>query len=255
MFTKCPACNSLNVRRSSIRAAESSSHPRLRSPYRCRDCGERFWVISRRAYYLVGFVAVVFIAGAFAWNEAGTSSERGKESVKVKAVASEFAQTLGLAQANDPVAEYRLSQMYAQGSGVAEDKREARRWLLRSAEHGNSEAQLELGNALREGLGGVQDYERAAMWLQLAAENGNADAQYSLAVMYRRGMGVATDYAKAYTWFNVAAAQGVAGAAAERDAVLHLLTPIQIDAAQAEARRLSEAPPKQSITQTRVDHP
>jgi TPR repeat protein len=59
-------------------------------------------------------------------------------------------------------------------------------------------------------------------------------------------MGVALDYAKAYTWFNLAAAQGVAGAAAERDVVLHLLTPIQIGAAQAEARRLSEAPPKQS---------
>ena len=203
----------------------------------------------------MGFVAVVFIAGAFAWNDAGTSSERDRESVKIKPGANEFAQTLGLARTDDPVAEYRLSQLYAHGSGVTEDKREARRWLLRSAEHGNSEAQLELGNALREGLGGVQDYERAAMWLQLAAENGNADAQYSLAIMYRRGMGVATDYVKAYTWFNVAAAQGVAGAAAERDAVLHLLTPIQIGAAQAEARRLSEAPVKQAITQTRSDHP
>jgi hypothetical protein len=194
----------------------------------------------------MGFVAVVLVVGTVAWNAAGPLNERGRESVKVKPVASEFTDTLKLAQTNNPVAEYRLAQMYAQGNGVAEDRKEARTWLMRSAEHGNSEAQLELGNALREGLGGVQDYERAAMWLQLAAENGNADAQYSLALMYRRGMGVALDYAKAYTWFNLAAAQGVAGAAAERDVVLHLLTPIQIGAAQAEARRLSEAPPKQS---------
>jgi TPR repeat protein len=245
MFAKCPACKSFNVRRSSIRAAELSSRPRLRSPYRCRDCDERFWVISRRGYYLMSFVGVVLVAGTVAWN-AASPDERGSESVKVKPVASEVEETLKLAQANNPVAELRLSQMYAHGNGVTQDRKEARRWLQRSAEHDNNEAQLVLGNALREGFGEVQDYERAAMWLQRAAENGNADAQYSLALMYRSGMGVAEDRAKAYIWFNLAAAQGVAGAAAERDAVLRQLTPIQIAAAQAEARHLSEASPKQS---------
>jgi len=194
----------------------------------------------------MAFVAVVLLAGAVAWNAAGPLDERGRESVKVESVADDFEETLKLAHANNPVAEFRLYQMYAHGKGVAEDRKEARRWLQRSAEHDNSEAQLELGNALREGLGEVQDYERAAMWLQRAAENGNADAQYSLALMYRWGMGVEPDRAKAYIWFNLAAAQGVAGAAPQRDAVLRLLTPIQIAAAQAEARRLSEAPPKQS---------
>jgi len=194
----------------------------------------------------MGFVAVVLTAGTVAWNAAGPPDERGSESVPAKPVASEFSDTLKRAQASDPVAELRLSQMYAHGNGVAEDKKEARSWLQRSAEHGNTEAQFELGNALREGLGGVQDYGRAATWLQQAAENGNADAQYSLALMYRWGMGVAPDLPKAYTWFNLAAAQGVTGAETQRDAVLRLLTPIQIAAAQAEASRLSEAPPKQS---------
>lgn len=246
MFAKCPACKSFNVRRSSIRAAEVSSHPRLRSPYRCRDCGGRFWVISRRAECFMGFVAVVLVAGTVAWNAVGSPDERSRESAQVQRVTSEFADTLKRAQAYDPVAEFRLSQMYAHGNGVAEDTKEARRWLQHSAEHGNTDAQLELGNALRQGLGGVQDYARAATWLQQAAENGNADAQYSLALMYRWGMGVAPDLAKAYTWFNLAAAQGVTGAAPQRDAVLHLLTPIQIAAAQAEASRVSDAPPKQS---------
>jgi TPR repeat protein len=194
----------------------------------------------------MGFVAVVLVAGTVAWNAAGPPDEHNSESVKVKPVTGDFKETLQLAQANNPVAEFRLSQLYAHGNGVTEDKKEARRWLQRSAEHGNTEAQLELGNALREGRDGVQDYGRAAMWLQRAAEDGNADAQNSLALMYRWGMGVAPDLAKAYTWFNLAAAQGVAGAAAERDAVLRQLTPIQIAAAQAEASRLSEAPPKQS---------
>lgn len=201
--------------------------------------------MSRRAQWFLGFVTVVLAAATVAWNIAGPADERGRESVP-KPIASGFADTLKRAQANDPVAELQLSQMYAQGTGVARDRKEARSWLQRSAEHGNSEAQLELGNALREGLGGIQDYGRAAMWLRQAAENGNADAQYSLALMYRWGVGVAPDLAKAYIWFNLAAAQGVAGAEAERGAVLRQLTPIEIATAQAEATRLSEAPPKQS---------
>lgn len=194
----------------------------------------------------MGFVAVALGAGAIAWIAVGPPNERGSDAVRVKSVASDFSDTLKLAQSNDPLAEYRLSQMYAHGNGVAEDRKEARKWLVRSAEHKNLEAQLELGNALREGLGGVQDYARAATWLEQAAQNGSADAQYSLALMYRWGTGVSPDHAKAYLWFNLAAAQGVAGAAAQRDAVLHLLTPMEIAAAQAEARRLSEALPKQS---------
>jgi TPR repeat protein len=120
--------------------------------------------------------------------------------------------------------------------------------LERAAEHGNTEAQYEFGNALREGFGVVQDYEEAAKWLQLAAEHGNADAQYALGQMYHAGMGVPPDNEKAYVWFNLAAAQEVAGAAAQRDVVLHKLSPAEVFEAQAEARRLSHAPAKQSTT-------
>ena len=44
---RCTVCRSTNVRRSSVRVAEASSHP-FRSPYRCHDCDARFWVVSRR---------------------------------------------------------------------------------------------------------------------------------------------------------------------------------------------------------------
>lgn len=44
---RCPACNSSNVRRSSIRGSESGAHA-FRSPYRCERCNHRFWVVSRR---------------------------------------------------------------------------------------------------------------------------------------------------------------------------------------------------------------
>jgi hypothetical protein len=245
MFTECPACGSVNVRRSSIRASEASKL-RLRSPYRCRDCDERFWVVSRRANYLAGVAGVATLAGAVAWNVVGAPDELRHGPKPTAVVAGGVAETVKLAESNDPVAEYKLAHVYANANGIDGNKKQALAWLERAAEHGNAEAQYELGNAMREGSGVVQDYERAARLLLLAAEQGNADAQYALGHMYRAGMGVPADNARAYMWFNLAAAQEVAGAAPERDAVLRLLLPVQVLEAQAEARRLSQAPARHS---------
>jgi hypothetical protein len=246
MFTKCPACGSLNVRRSWIRKKEVSATPRLRSPYRCRDCGERFWIASRRANYLMGFAGLAIIAGAFAWNAAGGPDKARSGAERTAASVQAFEEASARAGRDDPGAEYRLSRMYARGEGVASDKALARSWLERAAQHGNAEAQYELGNALREGIGTIQDYELAARWLELAAASGNGNAQYALGQMYRAGMGVAVDNVKAYMWFNLAAAQDVAGAPAQRDALLRLLSPAEVLEAQAEARRLSQPPAKRS---------
>jgi TPR repeat protein len=246
MSSKCPACSGSNVRRSTIRESEASAKPRLRSPYRCRDCGERFWVISRRANYLMGLAVVAGVAGTIAWNVGGVPQESRSDSERATLNAASFADTRSRAERDNPIAEYKLSHMYAHGTGVTRSKKEAQTWLERAAQHGNVDAQYELGNALREGFGVVQDYEGAAKWLELAAVNGNADAQYALGQMHRSGMGVPADNAKAYVWFNLAAAQDVAGAIAQREAVLRVLTPVQVLEAQTEARRLSQSPAKQS---------
>lgn len=246
MFSKCPACGSLNVRRSSIRSFETSAKARLRSPYRCRDCGERFFTISRRARDLLSLAGILIVAGTVAWSMGGISNQTPHEPQPPKADAESLAEMIKSAKRDDPTAEFKLSQMYAHGSGVEADKKEAQTWLERAAQHGNVDAQYELGNALREGLGVVQDYERAAKWLERAAMNNHADAQYALGQMYRAGTGVPADNAKAYLWFNLAAAQDVAGAAVQRDAMLRVLTPAQVLEAQAEARRLSQGLGKQS---------
>ena len=54
----CPNCRSLNVRRST-KDKDGSAQPLFRSPYRCRDCGEKFWAIGRRIYRYVGAVIAV----------------------------------------------------------------------------------------------------------------------------------------------------------------------------------------------------
>jgi len=56
MDRKCPNCKSFNVRRSSTQEFGVSREPLIKSPYRCRDCGEMFWVIARKTYTQVGIV-------------------------------------------------------------------------------------------------------------------------------------------------------------------------------------------------------
>ena len=246
MFNKCPTCGSLNVRRSSVLPPEASAAPRLRSPYRCRDCGTRFWVISRRASYFVGLLAIAGVVGAVAWNVGSVPEDPRRASARAVAPVESVADTIKRAERDDPVAEYKLSHLYATGNGVEGNKRNAQRWLERAAEHGSTDAQYELGNALREGSGVVQDYEHAARWLELAAVNGHPDAQYALGQMYHAGVGVPADNAKAYMWFNLAAARDVPGASVQRDALLRSLTSAQVLEAQAEARRMSHVPAKPS---------
>ena len=43
----CPACGGADVRRSFVRPSEAKLH-RIFSPYRCRECRHRFWVVSHR---------------------------------------------------------------------------------------------------------------------------------------------------------------------------------------------------------------
>ena len=231
------------MRRSSIRTSEASAKPRIHSPYRCRECGERFYVLSRRVYWFVGLAGFAFVAGAVAWSIVGSSADR-RPVPKTSEVAETGAFDAKLSVSNDPTEEYRIAHMYMSGSGASPDKKRALAWLELAASHGNIDAQFEYGNALREGFGVLQDHERAAKWLQMAAERGNADAQYALGQMYRAGMGVPVDNEKAYMWFNLAAAQELSGASVQRDAVLRMLTPAQVLDAQAEARRLADATDK-----------
>jgi TPR repeat protein len=240
MQKKCPQCGGLNVRRSSTRSSEATAPHIFHSPYRCRECRERFWVVSRHAWYLATLVGVALLVGAVAWN-VGLAPEK---SVSVPEEVAQQARRLGdltqLADRGDPAAEYELATIYMNGFDVPRNENEAHKWLERSARHANSTAQYELGLALRDGRGAIQDYRGAMKWISLAAESGYGRAQFALGLMYRQGIGTAVDNAKAYTWLNLAAAQGVGGAAAARDAVRTQLSPAEVDVAQLEARRLSQ---------------
>jgi uncharacterized protein len=241
MTRTCPSCKSHNARRSSVRAAEITFRHIFFSPYRCRDCRARFWVVSRNMYYFAGFIGIAMGMGAIAWHLGSWLESADEQADRPATVAvPRLPELLKRAEANDATAELELARMYGTGEGVPVSPREEHNWLVRAARHGDVEAQYELGQALREGRGTIQDFNEARKWLQRAAESGNANAQYALGLMYRAGTGIPMDSTKAYVWLNVAAAQGVSGAASARDSVLSRLTSAELLEAQGEARRMSE---------------
>ena len=56
--------------------------------------------------------------------------------------ASDFRQTLQLAEQGVAEAQYNLGMMYYTGSGVHQDYAEALRWFRQAAEQGHAEAQI-----------------------------------------------------------------------------------------------------------------
>ena len=87
------------------------------------------------------------------------------------------------------------------------------------AEQGDAGAQFSLGNMYANGTGVAQDYKEAMKWWRKAAEQGIAIAQSNLGVMYDNGQGVAQDYKSAHMWYNIAAANGNSDAVKNRDNV------------------------------------
>jgi hypothetical protein len=240
MTRTCPACKSKNARRSAIRAAEITWRHVFLSPYRCRECRTRFWVLSRNFYTSVSVVVVAIVIGATSWHVLDWLSPTRGASPPAATDNARIAELVKRAEGSDAVAELELSHLLGSQEQSPRSAKDEYMWLVRSAGHGNLQAQYELGLALRDGRGTIQDYEAARTWIQRAAEGGIGDAQLELGVIYRMGRGVAVDNLKAYAWLNVAAAQGVPGATAARDNVLGRLSPAELLEAQAEARRMSE---------------
>jgi TPR repeat protein len=93
-------------------------------------------------------------------------------------------------------AQYHLGNMYYEGqgegggcacagaavggSGIAEDKKMAASWYLKSASQGNSDAQYMLGCLYFKGEGVAKDQQEAVKWYTSAGGQGNGPAQAAL---------------------------------------------------------------------------
>ncbi len=98
--------------------------------------------------------------------------------------------------------------MYENGLGVKQNFVEALQWFEKSAERGNTTAQLNLGMMYKKGLGVKQNFEKAFQWFEKSAKGGNTIAQLNLGVMYEKGLVVEKNVKKAFYWYQESAGQG-----------------------------------------------
>ena len=107
-------------------------------------------------------------------------------------------------------AQHNLATMYATGSGVERDFKEALKWYQMAAEQGISESQFSLGLAYLKGDSVNQNFKETAKWYRIAAEQELARAQNGLAEMYNEGKGVPYNPEMAWRLTFASAQQGFA---------------------------------------------
>ena len=145
--------------------------------------------------------------------------------------------------AHDPMAQYWTAELFRHGDGVAPDASEALRWYEAAAGQGNRQAMHDLGVAYAEGLGTQKDYDESARWFAKAAALGLTNSQFNLAVLYERGEGVKQDLAQAYKWYAVAAASGDTESKTRIDAIASQMPDSKLTAAKAAAAAFKPATP------------
>ena len=122
--------------------------------------------------------------------------------------ASDFRETLQLAEQGVAEAQHNMGVMYHNGYGVRQDYAEAVKWFRRAAAQGYASAQYNLGVMYKNGRGVRQDDTEAVKWFRQAAAQGLAPAPYNLGWMYANGRGVLQDRALAQEWFGKACQNG-----------------------------------------------
>lgn len=106
-------------------------------------------------------------------------------------------------------AQYAMGNLYFDGDLVKKNFKTALAWFTKSADQGNPDAQLLLGMMFLDGTGTKQDYEKSLIWLLKSANQGTSLAQLQLGVMYVNGKGVEKNYDEALLWLTKAGDQGL----------------------------------------------
>jgi serine/threonine protein kinase/TPR repeat protein len=120
---------------------------------------------------------------------------------------------LANAKAGDPIAQFNLAVVYAEGTVAPKDEAQAVTWFQKAAEKGLARAQDYLGWMYANGRGVAKDEVEAVKWYRKAADQGHGHAQEYLGWMYANGKGAARDDAEAIRWYRKAAEHGLPGAA------------------------------------------
>ena len=125
---------------------------------------------------------------------------------------SYFAIQKQLAKAGDPIAQYGLAVMYANGEGVPKNSEKAIEWYRIAANQRIDvriaiTSQYYMGEMYFSGVGVPKDLDKALEWYTKAAKQGHSQAQFTLAELYFAGEVVPQDSVKAVDWCVKAADQ------------------------------------------------
>lgn len=97
------------------------------------------------------------------------------------------------AEKGNPVAAFKLGELYEHGTGVSKDPVLAFQWYMRSASKNNKHGQLKVGWCYQKGIGVAADPTIAAIWYRVSAENDNVWGYHMLAFMLAEGEGMKKD--------------------------------------------------------------
>ncbi len=97
----------------------------------------------------------------------------------------------------DPNAQYNLARMYLDGTGIAQDPRQAARWFNLAAEKGHHPAQALLGQLLITGQGVPVQRARGLMWLTVARDAAETDKERWIVALQERAWASANDLDRA----------------------------------------------------------
>ncbi|MGY2047301.1 tetratricopeptide repeat protein [Methylobacterium sp. JK268] len=93
----------------------------------------------------------------------------------------------------DPNAQYNLARLYLDGTGVAQDTRQAARWFNLAAEKGHPAAQALLGQMLMNGQGVPVQRARGLAWLTLARDAAEGPKDQWIVTLQEQALATAND--------------------------------------------------------------
>jgi len=114
-------------------------------------------------------------------------------------------------------------------------------WYAKAAEQDYAEAQSNLGIMYDHGRGISEDNEAAVLWYTKAAQQGYVDAQVNLGFMSANGEGLEKNEANAYLWWSLAKAGGNKLGKINLEELVAVITPQEIERAQAIAATCYES--------------
>ena len=176
----------------------SSTHQGIHWLERAAELGDEFSCDELGALYLRGY------AKHYSPNNRITRTKLIDPNIYIAVKWYELAISL------NPRRAYDLGQLYLVGEHLPQDFAAAERWLLHSANAGNSRAQIALGVEYTTGARFKQNADAAIHWLTGASKT-EASAALRLGGIYRKGEIVQRNPEKAIEWFTKYASSGAEG--------------------------------------------